>query len=177
MSSSAPTTSRRSFLGLLGGLIAVPTFGFQAVGTFLRSMWPNVLYEPPKSFKIGPPKNFTNGVSMIPDKRLFVINENGKFHVISAVCEHLGCTVNKVDTPPNKVKTEFRGKAMEFEQTYEFHCACHGSKYRGDGTNYAGPTPRPLKWFELEVAPDGELVVNSSTDLTHDYGFSPPQAS
>lgn len=167
------TTPRRNFLGLLGGLLAVPAFGFQGVLTFLRSMWPNVLYEPPKAFKIGPPANFSEGVTMLADKRLFVIREKENYHVISAVCEHLGCTVAKVDVPEAEVETKFMGLDKKFKQTFEFHCACHGSKYRGDGTNYAGPTPRPLKWHELESSPDGQLVVNTATDLKHDYSYKP----
>ena len=45
----------------------------------------------------------------------------------------------------------------------EFHCPCHGSRYRGDGTPYSGPAPRALDYFRLDVAPDdGQLVVDLS---------------
>jgi len=67
---------------------------------------------------------------------------------------------------PKKVKT--RGR--EFEEQVEFHCPCHGSKYYGDGTNYAGPAPRPLAYHKLEVSPDdGQLIVDMSQVVGQDF--------
>ena len=67
---------------------------------------------------------------------------------------------------PKKVKTRKR----EFEEQYEFHCPCHGSKYYGDGTNYAGPAPRPLDYFKLELAAeDGQLIVDMEQKVGQDF--------
>jgi menaquinol-cytochrome c reductase iron-sulfur subunit len=67
---------------------------------------------------------------------------------------------------PKKVKA--RGR--EFDEQHEFHCPCHGSKYHGDGTNYAGPAPRPLDYFKLEVSPDdGQLIVDMSQRVGQEF--------
>jgi cytochrome b6-f complex iron-sulfur subunit len=58
----------------------------------------------------------------------------------------------------------------EVEVKWEFHCPCHGSKFYGDGTNYAGPAPRPLDWVKVEVSPeDGKLVVDLNKTVPKNY--------
>ena len=58
----------------------------------------------------------------------------------------------------------------EVEVKWEFHCPCHGSKFYGDGTNYAGPAPRPLDWVKIEVSPeDGKLVVDLGKKVSQNY--------
>ena len=133
----------------------------------LRSLVPNVLYEPDRKFKIGTPDKFTEGGTFIEDKRLFVFKNQSTFHVISAQCTHLGCTVRMQKlAKPEKVNAGGR----ELEETHEFHCPCHGSKYYGDGTNYAGPAPRPLDHFHVEVSPeDGQLIVNMNDKVEQDF--------
>lgn len=150
-------TSRRSFLARLGVSATVVALAGQAFA-YLRSLKPNVLYEDPQKFKVGTPDQFGEGGKFLEDKRLFVFKERNTFYAISASCTHLGCTVKMQKlNQPKKVKTRKR----EFEEQYEFHCPCHGSKYYGDGTNYAGPAPRALDYFKLEVSPDdGQLIVD-----------------
>lgn len=154
---AAGKTSRRSFLARLGVSATVVALAGQAFA-YLRSLKPNVLYEDPQKFKVGTPDQFGEGGKFLEDKRLFVFKERNTFYAISASCTHLGCTVKMQKlNQPKKVKTRKR----EFEEQYEFHCPCHGSKYYGDGTNYAGPAPRALDYFKLEVSPDdGQLIVD-----------------
>lgn len=84
--------SRRQFLGKIGGfLIGLGLFG--QLAAYVRSLIPNVLYEPPKKFKIGFPENFSEGVKFIEDRRLYIFRERDQMYAISAVCTHLGCTV------------------------------------------------------------------------------------
>lgn len=161
-----PKTSRRKFLARLGigaGLVAL---GGQAYAV-LRSLVPNVLYEPDQKFKVGLPDSFTEGGVFLEDKRLFIFREQSTFHAVSASCTHLGCTVRMVKlNQPKKVTVSGR----EFEEQVEFHCPCHGSKYYGDGTNYAGPAPRPLDYFKLEVSPDdGQLIVDMAEKVEQDF--------
>jgi menaquinol-cytochrome c reductase iron-sulfur subunit len=60
--------------------------------------------------------------------------------------------------------------ARELEESAEFHCPCHGSRYHGDGTNYSGPAPRALDYLKLEMSPDdGQLVVDSSEIVSQDF--------
>ncbi|GHI08798.1 iron-sulfur protein [Streptomyces cellostaticus] len=52
--------------------------------------------------------------------------EKGDFKAFSAICTHMGCTVNQVA-----------------DGTID--CPCHGSKYRiADGSVAHGPAPKPL---------------------------------
>jgi menaquinol-cytochrome c reductase iron-sulfur subunit len=164
--STAGQTSRRSFLSKLGiGATLLAIAG--QVYAHLRSLKPNVLYEEPQRFKIGAPDQFGEGGKFLEDKRLFVFRQNQTFYVISASCTHLGCTVRMQKlNQPKRVKA--RGR--EFDEQYEFHCPCHGSKYYGDGTNYAGPAPRPLGYFKMEISPDdGQLVVDMSQSVGQDF--------
>lgn len=159
-------TSRRSFLARLGVGATVLALAGQAFA-YLRSLKPNVLYEEPQRFKVGTPDQFGEGGKFLEDKRLFVFKERNTFYAISASCTHLGCTVKMQKlNQPKKVKTRKR----EFEEQYEFHCPCHGSKYYGDGTNYAGPAPRALDYFKLEMSPDdGQLIVDMSQVVDQNF--------
>ena len=148
------------FLGVIGSLVLQ---GFSAV----RSIIPNVLYEPPKKFKVGPPSKFSEGATFLSE-RLFIINNNNEFHAISAICTHLGCTVNLAKySPPKAYVSRRTGKTVD--ETFEFHCPCHGSKYRENGNVYAGPAPLPLPWYELSLAPDGQIVVNTDKIVDHNF--------
>jgi len=151
------TTSRRKFLARLGVGATLTALTGQAFA-YLRALKPNVLYEEPQRFKVGAADQFSEGGKFLEDKRLFVFKDRNTFYAVSATCTHLGCTV-KMQKLNQKKRVKMRGR--EFDEQYEFHCPCHGSKYYGDGTNYAGPAPRPLDYFKLEVAPDdGQLIVD-----------------
>lgn len=163
---AAENSSRRSFLSKLGLGALVAGFLGQAYAMF-RSLVPNVLYEPPARFKVGLPDQFPAGLTFLEDRRIFIAREQDGMYAISATCTHLGCTVKMVNlSQPRKVM--LRGKQVEI--TREFHCPCHGSKYYGDGTNYAGPAPKPLSWYTLETAAeDGQLVVDLSKPVNRDF--------
>jgi menaquinol-cytochrome c reductase iron-sulfur subunit len=134
---------------------------------FFRSLVPNVLYEPPKRFKIGAPEDFQQGVTFIDKHRLYLFKEGGSFYAISAVCSHLGCTVKY---SPYKRKEEQTVRKLTFESPGEFHCPCHGSKFYGEGTNYAGPAPRPLSWHPIEIAAaDGQLMVDLGWEVDREF--------
>lgn len=159
-------TTRRAWLDKAGagGLIA-GVFGLGLA--MVRSLVPNVLYEQPQRFKAGAPDQFPQGGTFLEDQRVFIFRENNTFYAISAVCAHLGCTVKLVNLNQPKLIT-LKGKRVNEQR--EFHCPCHGSKYYEDGTNYAGPAPRPLTWYRIELAPDdGSLVVNLNEAVGQDF--------
>lgn len=164
--SSEMKTSRRSFLVRLGIGATLAAIAGQ-IYAFIRSLVPNVLYEEPRRFKVGPPDQFSEGVQFLEDKRVFIFRRGNTFYAISAICTHLGCTVKLQRlNRPKMVKIGNR----QFQESVEFHCPCHGSKYYGDGTNYAGPAPRPLAYYKLEIAPDdGQLIVDMSQEVGHDF--------
>jgi menaquinol-cytochrome c reductase iron-sulfur subunit len=145
------TVPRRGFLRRAATFVVTGAFVAQGIA-LLRALWPDVLYEPPSLFKVGGPGEFAEGITFIDAKRLFVWRRGNDYYAMSAVCTHLGCTVK-----PEAGRT--RGLT-------EFHCPCHGSRYREDGTNYAGPAPRPLDRYRLEIAADdGQLVVDSASPV------------
>lgn len=166
MNQVAEKTSRKSFLKKLTGLL----IGGGIVGQtwmYMRSTVPNVLYEPLRRFKIGNAEKYTQGITYIAEERIFVIKEKDQFHSVSAVCTHLGCTVNVHPLSSPKEVTLPNGKKII--EKWEYHCPCHGSKYRGDGTIYDGPAPENLPQFELSVSPDNQLVVDRNKKVDNDF--------
>lgn len=164
--STPQSTERRSFLTKLGvgGILA--SFAGLLVQSF-RSLVPNVLYEPDARFKIDAPANIAEGMTFLEDKRLYIFKEAKSFYAISGVCTHLGCTVKYAKlNQPKKVDVDGATKNIDFE----FHCPCHGSKFYGDGTNYAGPAPGPLQWYKLEISPDdGQLIVDMKEEVDQNF--------
>jgi cytochrome b6-f complex iron-sulfur subunit len=113
---------------------------------FLRFFLPRTLFEPPTVFKIGYPSDYALGVDTKWQQkyRIWVGRTPDRVFVIFARCTHLGCTPD--------------WKASE----NKFKCPCHGSGYDSEGVNFEGPAPRPMDRAHLELAPDGEIVVDIS---------------
>lgn len=142
--------SRRDFFGLLGHTSIGTAIAGTAIITF-KYLDPNVLFEPSSVFKVGKVDDFAeDSIKFIEAKKLFIINREGQFQAISAVCTHLGCTV--------KMAPES-----------QFHCPCHGSKFDEHGNVIAGPAPRPLPHFELSVSRDGDIVVDMKKIVGADF--------
>ncbi|HUU35777.1 MAG TPA: Rieske 2Fe-2S domain-containing protein [Vicinamibacterales bacterium] len=166
MSTDEKSTDRRDFLLKLGTGAGVAAITVQAAAS-LRSLVPNVSYDPPTTVKLGPPADFPDGLKFLPDERLLVFREGNTFHAISAVCTHLGCTV-RAEALSNPQTLDVGGTTTRM--THRFLCPCHGSQYAGDGSNVAGPAPKPLAWFRLSVSPDdGQLVVDLADEVAHDF--------
>lgn len=146
---------RRRVLRLLGEGSVFAAFLAQ-IAAAGRALMPNVLYEPPKRFPIKRPDQYPQGLTFDPARRLFVIRSGNEFHVISAICTHLGCTVQS------------RGD--------RFACPCHGSVFDAQGVVLGGPAPRPLPWFELSLAPSGELEVDSAVQVPPGYHLTAVKA-
>jgi cytochrome b6-f complex iron-sulfur subunit len=64
---------------------------------------------------------------------LLVRLATGEYRSMSAVCTHLGCTV------------QYR------PETQQIWCPCHNGCYDLNGRNVGGPPPRPLSAFDVEV--------------------------
>jgi nitrite reductase/ring-hydroxylating ferredoxin subunit len=148
MASEPDKLQRRQFLTLsLGWCSAIFALGasLAAAGRFLV---PNVLYEPSRRFKALKPEDYSEGPTFLPNLRVFLFRKGNSFRAVSAVCTHLGCTVN------------LSGNG--------FHCPCHGSVFDQGGAVRSGPAPAPLTWFELTLSRDGHLVIDTSLAVNPD---------
>ena len=134
--------NRREFLRSMGvgwGGIAVLA-GLSTLG-LIKFLLPNVLYEPPAKYRVGLPERFPEGVTPIPERNVFIVRKGKAFHAISSICTHLRCQVGHV-----------RGG---------FQCPCHGSRFDINGKVLKGAAPRPLDWYEVALAENGEVRVNT----------------
>jgi menaquinol-cytochrome c reductase iron-sulfur subunit len=145
-------STRRRFLLTTGTTtIVAGMLGFMSAT--MRFLFPNVLYEPPSRFPVGPPDGFPTGTAtFLPDQRLFIFNSDAGFYAISSICTHLGCNVTYVPSGG-------------------FACPCHGSRYDANGQVIRGPAPEPLAWFGLSLSSRGELVVDERRVVEPDYRF------
>ena len=156
------TTTRRGFF--FTSWIAVAWFTFSAsmiamlLGT-VRFLFPNVLSEPPSTFKAGTPDQFEEG--KVDDKfkpvGAWVIrakNERDQdtIYALSTTCTHLGCT-------PNWLESEKK-----------FKCPCHGSGFRITGVNFEGPAPRPLERYAIRLGDDGQILVDKGRKFQKELG-------
>ena len=135
--------SRRGFFELtLGWIAAMFAVCATAVGA-VRFLVPNVLFEPSLVFKAGKPEDFPDGsVTFLEEERVFLVRKGNAFRCLSAVCTHLGCTVNRT------------GQG--------YHCPCHGSVFDDQGSVKSGPAPRALEWFLVTLSKDSRLLVDKN---------------
>jgi cytochrome b6-f complex iron-sulfur subunit len=127
-----------------------------------RFFFPNVTYEPPLQFKVGPPEEFAAGrvdERFKETRGVWLVRNDLGIYALSTVCTHLGCTPNW----------------LEGEQ--KFKCPCHGSGFRKTGINFEGPAPRPLERFRISVADDGQVLVDKSVKFQQEKGeWEKPEA-
>jgi cytochrome b6-f complex iron-sulfur subunit len=120
-----------------------------------RFMFPNVLFEPPSSFRAGRPDEFQVGVVDERFKEAFgvwLVRDQESIYALSTTCTHLGCT-------PNWLSAE-----------QKFKCPCHGSGFYITGINFEGPEPRPLERFSIRLAEDGQVIVDKSQKFQEEKG-------
>lgn len=75
---------------------------------------------------------------------MLIHHADGSWVALSAVCTHLGCTVQYNEAKAN------------------ITCACHGGVYDAKtGANVSGPPPKPLKQYVVKVTEAGVVVSRS----------------
>jgi cytochrome b6-f complex iron-sulfur subunit len=139
-----PLISRRSFLALMGTGACLLGVGSLFNASVLGFLYPNAMKVPPSVFSIGRPEEVLSkdGKVFDPKQKVFIETLSGKVRVQTAVCTHLGCTVNMVDTG--------------------YACPCHGSTYDKLGRNTGGPAPLPLVFYDVYKGASGELLVDKA---------------
>lgn len=75
---------------------------------------------------------------------ILILTAGDKYLAFTAVCTHLGCTV------------QYR------PDLHEIWCPCHNGKYNLHGRNISGPPPKPLTEFEVHVRGDDIYVSRSA---------------
>jgi cytochrome b6-f complex iron-sulfur subunit len=138
-------SNRRRFLTWLSsiGLFGSAVLSIVSNLVFIK---PRATYGQPQRFSIGKPDEYPSGTRIALDqRRVCVVREGNKVAAISTTCTHLGCIVGLADTG--------------------FACPCHGSRFDTDGNVTGGPAPKPLPWFKVTLAPNGELEVDKDTQV------------
>jgi Rieske Fe-S protein len=69
---------------------------------------------------------------------------DGNYRAFTAVCTHLGCTV------------QYRS------DLHEIWCPCHNGKYNLQGRNVSGPPPRPLAQYQVHIQGEDIVVVRNA---------------
>ena len=154
---------RRNFFSWLG--LAWISFGAATLGVLSaigRLFFPNVLFEPPLSFKAGFTEEY---IINVVDERfkesfgVWLVRTSTEMYALSTVCTHLGCT-------PNWLSAE--GK---------FKCPCHGSGFYKTGINFEGPAPRPLERYRIAYTEDGQILVDKNRKFQYEKGqWSDPES-
>jgi menaquinol-cytochrome c reductase iron-sulfur subunit len=144
---AAPAPERRSFLGLISGLIVagISTVLGVTIGRFSISPAFSTSNEQDWT-DLGSLDEFAEGklvkknVVVSQDagwgkfqsqRSVWVVRKGEDVKVFSGVCPHLGCSVNA--------------------RAEKFICACHNSEWNVEGATLAGPSPRGLDTLEFRV--------------------------
>lgn len=144
---------RRDFLNLAGVWTACMAVFGSLLG-MARLAKPSVLPEAGNRYRIGRPEDFQPGMIRTLDHRQVQILATSKgVAVVSLICTHLGCIVKDLDTGG-------------------YSCPCHGSIFGESGEVIGGPAPRGLKWLEVSLAPDGQLMVDGKREIPEGTYFS-----
>jgi len=83
--------TRRDFLNEIT-LGALGIAGLGSVAVTYQFFSPNVLFEPPTTFRAGNPDLYpVHSVTFLQDQQVYIVRMPEGFYAVSAVCTHLGC--------------------------------------------------------------------------------------
>lgn len=144
---SGESTTRRSFLLAAGaaglcyvGALGYPVYRYLASPAEMAATATavtEVTLKDAQKLPAGSVLMFKFGTS----PAMLIHHQDGAWVALTAVCTHLGCTV-QYEPDQNRI-----------------HCACHGGVYDPrTGANVSGPPPKPLKLFKVAVGDAGVQV-------------------
>lgn len=84
------------------------------------------------------------GVIEVPAARAYLVRIEGEIVALSEKCTHLSCRV------------PFCASSGQFE------CPCHGSVFNRAGEFRAGPAPRGMDRYPIEIGDDGLIYIDTS---------------
>ena len=139
-------TNRRKFLNFLigGSLLGWMSSVIYPIFSFLIP--PKIPEANVNSVNAGPaaefPPNFGKIIQFGRKPVLLIKDEVGEFHAFDGTCTHLDCIVQYRD---------------DIKQIW---CACHNGTFDLSGRNLAGPPPRPLQEFTVNIVNDEIVIIN-----------------
>jgi Rieske Fe-S protein len=145
VSNTANKKTRRSFINILfGGSL------FAFIGSVVYPIFR--FLNPPKDVGEATPNSILAGTvdELAPNSGkiikfgrkpvILIRTPSGDIRAFSAICTHLDCII------------QYR---KDFEHIW---CACHNGHYNLNGINIAGPPPRPLAPFKVNIKEDKIFV-------------------
>ena len=127
---------RRDFLlnlGVVAGLV-VAAGGSMFYG--LRFLLPGLIQPIARRIRVGALDSVADGGAVsrtISETPFVLVRQGDTVRAFSSVCTHLGCQVTWLP------------------QEQQFFCPCHLGYFDANGVNIAGPPPRPLDEYEVEI--------------------------
>lgn len=133
------TISRRSFLDLAGKSLLLLS-GVLGLGGLSRFLSFQTESGAPNTFDLGPAENYPPGSrTFVSEAQAYVLHTANGFVALSAICPHLGCSVNMA--------------------TGGFDCPCHGSRFNANGDWQQGPANHALRHLTVEESANGQLTL------------------
>jgi Rieske Fe-S protein len=145
VNSASGKNGRRKFLGFILGGALIGWLGSVLYPLIKYLIPPEVPEAKPTTLKVARIDEVApNSALMFRYGRkpgILIRTPEGQFHAYSATCTHLDCTV-------------------QFRSDWGIiWCACHNGRYDLTGRNIAGPPPRPLTPYAVNIK-DEEIYVS-----------------
>jgi cytochrome b6-f complex iron-sulfur subunit len=103
-----------------------------------------------KRVRLGKPGSIAlNDFTYISEHKIFIYRDHGGVKVVSAICTHLGCVIEKTEDG--------------------FQCPCHGSCFNKNGKVISGAASKDLPWYRLYKDADGQIVVDLTKTVDSNY--------
>jgi len=154
--------SRRSFMkwSLPVGWVAFSAACASSLVATARFLFPNVLFEPPQSFKAGFPGEYNVGEVDVRWKDAYgvwIVRNPEGFYALIAVCTHLGCS-------PTLKKEVGAASDMGADWPGGYYCPCHNSRFDLSARVFKGsPAPSNLKIPPHRYESDAVIVIGEDS--------------
>jgi Rieske Fe-S protein len=143
-----PAVSRRTALNWLLGTSLGATVAAALYPVFRFVIPPQVAEAPVNRVLAGKLSELADNSGKIfrfgSKPGILIRTPTGEVRAFSAVCTHLNCTV------------QYRPDLQHI------WCACHNGQYDLQGKNIAGPPPRPLEAYKVDIAGDDVYVTKGA---------------
>ena len=161
--------TRRDFFRV-AWLASLGLFALQFGGATLAYLWPNLKGGFGSKITVGSVANIkaaiaaANGPFYYGAGRFYIVPYEGKGVDESTDTDYTSEGVLAEGLMPLYQRCVHLGCRVPFcTGSQWFECPCHGSKYNEAGEFQAGPAPRGMDRFKIEIGSDGSVSVDTST--------------